>query len=83
MCKPQRELEEKGQIDCLVVDPGRVWGEVCGTIVWEVASLWVSVFDLSEVIEEVLYKGGPCVFRYGRLDRVVDGSFAVLDLCVP
>ena len=63
MCKPRRELEEEEQINCLVVDPRRVWGEVCGMIVWEVARLRVSVSDLSEVIEKVLYKGGPGVFR--------------------
>jgi hypothetical protein len=76
-------LEEEGQIDHFIIDPGGIRGKVCGAIVWEVAGLWVPVFGLSEVIEEVLDKGGPGVFRYGRLNRIIDGAFAVLDLCVP
>ena len=44
--------------------------------------MWVPVFGLPEIMEEVLDKGVPGVFRYGRLHRIIDGAFAVLNLCV-
>ena len=50
---------------------------------WEVAELWIAVFDLSEVMEKVLYEGRPGFFRLVRFYRVIDGSFTVLDLCIP
>ena len=50
---------------------------------WEVAELWVAVFDLSEVMEKVLYEGCPGRLRLVRFYRVIDGSIAVLDLSVP
>ena len=45
--------------------------------------MWVSVFGLSEVMEEVLDEGGPGVFRYGGFHRIINGAFAVLNLCIP
>jgi hypothetical protein len=49
----------------------------------EVNELWVAVFGLSEVLEEVFYEGCPGFLRLARFYCVVNGAIAVLDLSMP
>ena len=50
---------------------------------WRVTELLIAVFDLSEVMEKVLYVGHPVFFRLVSFYRVIDGPFMVLNLGVP
>ena len=64
----------------MIVNSGGIRSQVSGTVVGEVTGVWVSLFGLSECLEEVVYDGrsrGVCLVC---VRDIIDSSVSVLEL---